>query len=415
MQTATAFGKRKPAVASPLASSLAPAVAPSFTTENLLATGPRLATAKTGWPLLTFGLIAALGLIYWVELRFAFNRGTGLSPDIVTLTALGGLDGALVFQSGEWWRVFTAPLLHGSLSHYLGNAVALLFAGLILERLIGASWFAALFVIAGLGGAAGSLALNPARVISVGASGAIVGLLAAAFVCSFMFESEQLRRRMRKVSLRFLVPSLLPALLPLGAATGTQVDYGAHIGGAIAGAAMGFLLSESWPEASLRPAFERFAAAFAAVATLAAAAALTLLAAQYSNYASAATARPVLIPQNELPRTEDDSIARSADLVDRYPRDPRARLFRAIYFLERRDASDAEQQLRLGLAETDLLNDLSPQIEKSLRLVLALDLVIERRKPEAKTVAESVCQGVVPPEYNKLRSLLKENGICTGP
>jgi rhomboid protease GluP len=409
MQTATAFGKRKPVVASPAASMPAPALVPSSTAQNELAIAPA-AGAKSGWPLLTFGLIVALGLIYWAELRFAFNRGTSLSPDIVTLTALGGLDGALVFQSGEWWRVFTAPLLHGGLSHYLGNAVALLFAGMILERLIGASWFAALFVIAGLGGAAGSLALNPARVVSVGASGAIVGLLAAAFVCSFTFESEQLRRRMRKVSLRFLVPSLLPALLPLGAAT--QVDYGAHIGGAIAGAVMGFVLSESWPQASLRPAFERFAAAFAAAGTLLAAAAFALIAVHYSDYASAAVARSVLIPQSELPRTEDDSIARSADLVDRYPRDPRARLFRAIYFLERRDASDAERQLRLGLAETDLLTDLSPQIEKSLRLVLALDLVIERRKTEAKAVAESVCQGAVPPEYVKLRSLLKENGVC---
>ena len=410
MQTVSAFGKRKPVTASALAVAVAHPAPPESET---VAAAPLMASGKSGWPLLTFGLIAVLGLIYWAELRFAFNRGAGSSPDIVTLTALGGLDGALVFEKGQWWRVFTAPLLHGSLSHYLGNAVALLFAGIILERLIGVSWFAALFVIAGLGGAAGSLALNPARIISVGASGAIMGLLAAAFVCSFMFESEQLRRRMRKISLRFLVPSLLPALLPLSASGGTQVDYGAHIGGALAGALMGFVVSESWPEAALRPAFERFAAAFAGASTLLAAAAFALLAAQYSNYASVAVAPPVLIPANEIPRSEDESVARSAELVDRYPRDPRARLFRAIYFLERRDASDAERQLRLGLAETDILKELSPQIEKSLRLVLALDLVIERRKPEAKKVAESVCQGAIPPEYNKLRSLLVENGICT--
>jgi rhomboid protease GluP len=412
MQTATAFGKRKLVLASSPSSGLESAAAADLAPQSERVSAPHVAAAKTRWPMLTLGLIVVLGFVYWTELRFAFNRGTGLSPDVVTLTALGGLDGALVFHSGEWWRVFTAPLLHGSLSHYLGNAVALLFAGLLLERLIGASWFAALFVIAGLGGAVGSLALNPARVVSVGASGAIVGLLAAAFVCSFMFESEQLRRRMRKVSLRFLVPSLLPALLPLSAAGASQVDYGAHIGGAIAGAAMGFLLSESWPESSSRPAFERFAAAFAAAGTLAAAAAFALIVVHYSDYASAAVSRPVLIPQSELPLNEDDSIARSADLVDRYPRDPRARLFRAIYFLEQHDASDAERQLRLGLAETDLLNDLSPQIEKSLRLVLALDLVIERRTPEAKAVAQSVCKGAIPPEYNKLRSLLKENGVC---
>jgi len=412
MQTATAFGKRKLVVAGSPLSGLESVASVDRAPQAETVSPPLVTAAKSGWPMLTFGLIGVLGFVYWAELHFALNPGTGLSPDIVTLTALGGLDGALVFQSGEWWRVFTAPLLHGSLSHYLGNAVALLFAGLLLERLIGASWFAALFVIAGLGGAVGSLALNSSRIVSVGASGAIVGLLAAAFVCSFMFESEQLRRRMRKVSLRFLVPSLLPALLPLSAAGGSQVDYGAHIGGAIAGAAMGFLLSESWPESSARPAFERFAAAFAAAGTLAAALAFAFIAVHFSDYASAATARPVLMPQGELPLNEDDSIARSADLVDRYPHDPRARLFRAIYFLEQRDASDAERQLRLGLAETDLLKDLSPQIENSLRLVLALDLVMERRKPEAKAMAQSVCQGAIPPEYIKLRGLLKEQGVC---
>jgi len=81
---------------------------------------------------------------------------------------------------------------------------------------IGHAWFAALFVVGALGGAAGSLAANAPNVLSVGASGAIMALLAAALVCSFIFESVQLRRRMQKVSLRFLIPSLAPALLPLG-------------------------------------------------------------------------------------------------------------------------------------------------------------------------------------------------------
>jgi rhomboid protease GluP len=368
---------------------------------------------KRSWPFLTFGLIAVLGLIYWMEVSFGFQQGSGSPPDIVTLTAFGGLDGALVFQSGEWWRVFTAPLLHGSLSHFLGNAVALLFAGLILERVIGASWFAALFVIAGLGGAAGSLALNPTRVVSVGASGAIVGLLAAAFVCSFMFESEQLRRRMRKVSLRFLVPSLLPALLPLSA-SGAQVDYGAHIGGAIAGAAMGFVLSEIWPEITPRPALERLAATIAIGGALAAAVAFVIMTTHYSNYAPVFAQRSaVLMPQQEIPRNEDEGASRSANLVDRFPHDPRAHLFRALYFLEHRNASDAEHQLRLGLAERDVLTmDLPRQVEKSLQLVLAVVLVIERRKTEAKAIAEPVCHDAVSPQYMKLRALLIAQGVC---
>ncbi|HXJ00112.1 MAG TPA: rhomboid family intramembrane serine protease [Micropepsaceae bacterium] len=374
---------------------------------------PVAAPRNSGWPVLTLGLIAGLGLIYWAEVAFGFEHGS--APDIASITAFGGLDETLVLDSGEWWRVFTAPLLHGSLSHYLGNALALLFAGLILERLVGAPWFGALFVIAGLGGAAGSLALNPSQIISVGASGAIVGLLAAAFVCSFTFESGQLRRKMRKVSLRFLVPSLLPALLPLStAAGGTQVDYGAHIGGAIAGALMGFALSETWPEISPRPAFERLAGGIAIAGTLAAALSFALIAAHYSDYQSLYVARgAVLIPQSELPQSEDDGIARSAQLVDRFPHDPRAHLVRAIYFLQHRNPSDAEHQLRLGLAERDVLSrELPPQVEKSLDLVLAVVLVIEHRKAEARTVAEPVCQGELPLEFLPMRHMLKDQGVC---
>ena len=411
MQAATAFGKRKPVAAGPAA---APVAVPASEFEAPPA--PAVAARKRAWPFLTFGLIAALGLIYWAEMRFGFEHESSLSPGIVSLTALGGLDGALTFESGEWWRVFTAPLLHGSLSHFLGNALALLFAGLILERLIGAPWFGALFVIAGLGGAAGSLALNPAHIISVGASGAIAGLLAAAFVCSFTFESEQLRRRMRKVSLRFLVPSLLPALLPLSAAAGgTQVDYGAHIGGAIAGVLMGFALSETWPEISPRPAFERLASAVGIGGMLAAVLSFGLIAIHFSDYEPIYAARStVLIPPNELPQNEDDGVARSADLVERFPRDPRAHLVRAIYFLQNRNASDAERQLRLGLAERDVLTmELPQEVEKSLQLVLAVVLLIEQRKAEAKTVAQPVCEGNVPLEFLKLRRLLKDQGICT--
>jgi rhomboid protease GluP len=409
MQAASAFGKRKPAAAALAAPK------PVLARPNEASIPPAVEARKAGWPVLTLWLIAVLGVVYWAELRFGFDRAKDTAPGIGTLTALGGLDGMLVFQSGEWWRVFTAPLLHGTLSHYAGNAVGLLFAGMILERLIGAPWFAALFVISGLGGAAGSLALNPGKVISVGASGAIVGLLAAAFVCSFTFESVQLRRRMRKVSLRFLIPSLLPALLPLGAASsGTQVDYGAHIGGAIAGAIMGFVLSEIWRESSPRPALERLGASIAVAGVLASVAGFVLIGVHYPEYrAYYATHRTVLIPPSELPRDEHDGVARSLDLVEHFPHDPRGHLFRALYFLDHRNASDAERQLRLGLAEHEvLMTDLPPKVEKSLQLALAVVLVIERRKDEAKAIAEPVCQGTIPTEYVTLRKLLKEQGVC---
>src|SRR5258707_15720912 len=243
MQAATAFGNR--GAARPVAAPQLPSLYPESRTAEYVSDAVTQIAARRPAPFVTFGLIVALGLIFWAELIFAAQPDGDFAPGMRSLSAFGALDGALVFGAGEWWRVFTAPLLHGNLSHILGNSLALLFAGWILERGIGHAWFAALFVLGALGGAAGSLAANSPNVLSVGASGAIMALLAAALVCSFIFESAQLRPRSQKVSLRFLIPSLAPALLPLGVGTGT--DYGAHVGGALAGAAIGFVLSEIWP------------------------------------------------------------------------------------------------------------------------------------------------------------------------
>ena len=358
-------------------------------------------------PFVTFGLIVVLGLIYWAELIFAVQPEGNFAPGLRSLAAFGGLNGSLVLQSGEWWRIFTAPLLHGSLSHILGNALALLFAGWILERVIGHAWFAALFVVGALGGAAGSLTANSPNVLSVGASGAIMALLAAALVCSFIFESVQLRRRMQKVSLRFLIPSLAPALLPLGVGTGT--DYGAHIGGALAGAAMGFVLGEIWPEASPTPKGERFAAAIAVAGLLAAILSGFLAAQHYPHYASQPA---VLMPESEVPRSLQEGSPRSADLVGRYPQDPRAHFYRAVFFLERKDLADAERELRAALTQEQMFGLDNPRgLKSSLNMMLAIVLVYEGRMPEAKAMAGSACapQGR---ELHELRAMLEEKGVC---
>ena len=57
----------------------------------------------------------------------------------------------------------------------------LLMAGLVLETVLGRAWTAALFFLEALGGSILSIALNPPTMVSVGASGASVAMLAAAF------------------------------------------------------------------------------------------------------------------------------------------------------------------------------------------------------------------------------------------
>ncbi len=59
------------------------------------------------------------------------------------------------------------------------NVVGLFIAGRKLEHLVGPAWFGAIYVVSALCGAFASLALNAPTLITVGASGAIMGLFAA--------------------------------------------------------------------------------------------------------------------------------------------------------------------------------------------------------------------------------------------
>ncbi|MGX7877347.1 rhomboid family intramembrane serine protease [Mesorhizobium sp. ORM6] len=95
-------------------------------------------------PLVSYGLIALLVVIFCAELNFAITPNQGGSPSTPTLIALGGMFRSLIWD-GQWWRLVTATLMHASIAHLLGNSFALWRAGILLEGLVGRLWFLALF------------------------------------------------------------------------------------------------------------------------------------------------------------------------------------------------------------------------------------------------------------------------------
>ncbi|MEX1249529.1 MAG: rhomboid family intramembrane serine protease, partial [Acidimicrobiia bacterium] len=77
---------------------------------------------------------------------------------------------------GEWWRIFTAALLHASVTHILFNMWALWVLGPQVERGVGVGpYLAMLIASAGVGGSIAFHFGGPFD-IGVGASGAIFGL-----------------------------------------------------------------------------------------------------------------------------------------------------------------------------------------------------------------------------------------------
>ena len=76
---------------------------------------------------------------------------------------------------GEYWRLFTVTLLHGSLLHLFFNMYALYLAGPIVERWYGSVRFLLFYLACAAAGSVSSFVFG-GDVPSVGASGAIFGL-----------------------------------------------------------------------------------------------------------------------------------------------------------------------------------------------------------------------------------------------
>src|SRR5262245_61813985 len=117
---------------------------------------------KAGPPWLTFTLLAALVAVFACELGFGLDQPTGLvEPSLRTLTAMGGSSRPLIVANGEWYRMVSATFLHTSLMHLAANGFVLLWAGPVLERVVGRAWFAVVFGMSAVAGSVMSLALNP--------------------------------------------------------------------------------------------------------------------------------------------------------------------------------------------------------------------------------------------------------------
>jgi membrane associated rhomboid family serine protease len=320
------------------------------------------------------------------------------------LLAYGGASYDRVVDGGEWWRLFLAPLLHQSLGHLLGNCVALLFVGWRLEMLIGRAWLAALFFLGALGGLAGSLIGNPHYVFTVGASGAITALVGALFAFSFHDRAHPDQRlAMRRLALRFGVPALLPLIF---GSTASHVDYHAHLGGAAVGYLLGLILTSFW--SGSRPPLTGLATISSVAGLGAALGAGVLVPNQISAYAPHAAQ---VIPTAELPASNKDAFARSATLVARYPKDPRAHLIQALADLKSRNLAGADRQFRETIA---LLPDAAKApgnpARETAETYLALTLFAEGRRGEARQLAGPVCRS---PKRAIDRQLLVKAHLCS--
>lgn len=361
-------------------------------------------------PFFTFALVIAFWVGFSIQERYAFSIGPKETLDTPSLVAMGAASYDLVLGRGEWWRVFLAPLLHGSAHHMAGNVTALLIAGFRLEPMLGRWWFLTIFCVSALGGIAGSLGGNPAAVVTVGASGGISGLLGALFFASFHHKADELsnQKKMRRTALVFGLPALLPIFFNVH----NGVDYAAHAGGAITGAVIAIILCECWPGDERRPR-----GSFVILLVPVAYFSLGVIGLGYAARDYPSRARQIMtehvayIPDDKLPKSMKLSDADTADLVSHYPKDPRAHLFRGYSLAVAGRLSAAEFELRTGLGLFTPERPVSG--EEQTRALLAVVLAAQHRLSEAHDVAAPLC----PPsrQTSEIAKLLTSSHVCDAP
>ena len=186
----------------------------------------RTAFEGTG-ALVTKALIVANVVVYVITAA----QGRGINDPGGSLFLKWALYGPAV-ANGDWWRLVTSTFLHANILHIAFNMYFLWFVGSAVESALGRGRFLAIYLVSGLAGSAGALVIDPTTV-TVGASGAIFGILGAALVLE-----RQKVYVLGGQALMLIGISLVFSFVFSG------ISYGGHIGGLIGGVLCTLVLSK---------------------------------------------------------------------------------------------------------------------------------------------------------------------------
>jgi len=181
-------------------------------------TAARRGLVISGDAIVTRILVAVNVLIYLITVA----QGAGINAPGGSLFLKWALFGPAVHQ-GDWWRLITAAFLHAGLLHIAFNMWALWWLGGIVEGALGWWRFLLLYFASGLAGSAGALVASP-NAVTVGASGAIFGLLGAGLVLEYRATGRLGGSFLTVIVINLAISAAVPG-----------ISIGGHIGGLIGG------------------------------------------------------------------------------------------------------------------------------------------------------------------------------------
>jgi membrane associated rhomboid family serine protease len=191
----------------------------------------RRARARTGGveAPAVLALVALNVLVYLVTVA----QGAGPNDPGGSLFIDWALAGVAV-ADGDWYRLVTAMFLHAGLLHLAFNMLALWWLGSIVEQAIGTLRFLLVYLVSGLAGSAGALLLSDPRAITVGASGAIYGILGALLILEYTQTGSLAGQAMTLIVVNLALTFAIP-----------NISIGGHLGGLAGGIAATYALAQT--------------------------------------------------------------------------------------------------------------------------------------------------------------------------
>lgn len=178
----------------------------------------------------TIALIAVNVIVFLADIASGGGFSGGFSGE---LSQRGALYGPSIDIEGEVWRIVTSGFLHSGMFHVALNMMVLYFLGQMIEPAFGRAGFLAVYFTALVSGSLGSLLLNPDSA-AVGASGAVFGLMGAAFVAALARGIDQ----MQYVIIAIIGLNLAITFLVSG------IAIGGHLGGLAGGVIAAFVIDD---------------------------------------------------------------------------------------------------------------------------------------------------------------------------
>jgi len=212
-------------------------------TQAKAATDPKKAKESKWSYVLTFTVlisIAQVAVFIYSVVKGGFaplSQNINIGPPLWTLVDLGAKDAFLMRFDHQYYRFITPIFVHAGILHIVLNLIAQVRLGIMMEKSWGRIKFLVIYFVAGLASTLMSCLLEPST-ISVGASGAILGIVGAYFAHIVLLWDvlDPKTKKLQVIQAIFVVVALgLLSLAP-------YVDWAMHLGGFIVGVLLGFAL-----------------------------------------------------------------------------------------------------------------------------------------------------------------------------